>query len=51
MAPPPPLPLCRGLATAVGLEAEIKKSTTTVSNPKIKEGKNRGGEGPVSGRR
>jgi hypothetical protein len=27
VAPPPPLPLCRGLATAVGHEAEITEST------------------------
>jgi len=51
VAPPPPLPLCRGLATAVGPEAEIKKSTKNVGDPRAKEGKNRGGEGPVSGRR
>lgn len=49
VAPPPPLPLCRGLATAVGLEAETIESDKNVSNPKIKESENRGGEGPRSG--
>jgi hypothetical protein len=51
VAPPPPLPLCRGLATAVGYEAEIKKTTGNESQPETEKGENRGGEGPRSGRR
>ena len=51
VAPPPPLPLCRGLATAVGHEAETIESTNNATKPKIKESKNRGGEGPRPGRR